>query len=84
MKDYVCFDGVENEVTYHDTEEAALDELKALISESLEDGEWMDGVEMCFVAKITHGIEQVELEADGEEGMPEACYDMRIKETGAL
>ena len=84
MKDYVCFDGVENEVTHHDTEEAALEKLKTLVSEGLDCDEWMQGVERCFVAKITHCIDQVALEADEDEGIPEDCFDMQIKDKCAL
>ena len=84
MKNYVCFDGVEGDITYHGTEEEALQKLKTLVSESLDSGEWMDGVERCFVAKITHYIDPVEQEPDDDEGIPEDCVDMQIKEKCAL
>lgn len=81
---YICYDGVDCDITYHDTEEQAFEKLKTLVSDGLDCGEWMDGVERCFVAKITHCIDMVAMEADEDEGIPEDCFDMRIKEKCAI
>jgi predicted RNase H-like HicB family nuclease len=48
---YICYDGVDQDITFHKTREEALDKLKELIDNGLEDGEWMDDVEHSFVAK---------------------------------
>jgi hypothetical protein len=53
---WICYDAVENDVTYHVTEEEALESLKETIELSFEDGEWFDSVEDCFVAEIKHAI----------------------------
>lgn len=86
MENYVCFDGVDCEVSYYETEEKALKTLAALVDESLDEGEWMDGVERCFVAKITHTIKQVKRELDEEEREIYGgdCVDMIITKNGAL
>ena len=81
---YICYDGVDCDITYHDTEEQALEKLKKVVSESLDCGEWVDVVENSFVAKITHKIDQVKIEMDaGDEDEEERCnmeyYDMVVK-----
>jgi hypothetical protein len=60
---FICYDGVDGDITYHDTEEEALQTLKEYIESGLEDGEWMDGVSNSFVAKVTHEIKEREIEA---------------------
>ena len=89
-RNYVCYDGVDGENCYFETEEEALKELKVVVENSLEDGEWIDGVEYSFVAKILHKTKKVK--ADPKElldsvGDDEATledyadyYDMKIVE----
>ena len=81
-KYYVCYDGVDCEITRHDTEEQALEKIKELVSASLDFGEWVDGIEYSFVAEITHKIDQVKIyvEEDDEECRDDREYfDMVIK-----
>lgn len=86
MRNYVCYDGVEGDYTFHDTEEDAVANLKRLVSESLDCDEWMEGVERGFVAKVTHTVEQVKRELDEEEReiYDEDYVDMIVTEKGAL
>lgn len=86
MKNYVCYDGVEGDYTFHDTEEDAVANLRRLVSESLDCDEWMEGVERSFVAKVTHTVEQVKRELDEEEReiYDEDYVDMIVTERGAL
>lgn len=66
MKKYICYDGVDNDLTRHDTEEEAITALEELISDHFDNEEFTDGIEWCFVAKITHkmgeGIEIIKAE----------------------
>ncbi|HAJ79618.1 MAG TPA: hypothetical protein DCO75_07585 [Fibrobacteres bacterium] len=63
---YICFDGVDGDVTYYNTEDEAIEKLKHYIETGLDDGEWMDGVSNSFVAKITHEIDEKEIEPSEE------------------
>ena len=63
---FICYDGVDGDVTYHDTEAEALQKLKEYIENGLEDGEWMYGVSNSFIAKVTHEIKEREIEAPEE------------------
>lgn len=60
---YICYDGVDGDITYHATKADALAKLKYYIENGLDDGEWMYGVSNSFVAKITHEINEREIEA---------------------
>lgn len=60
---YICYDGVDGDITYHNTQEEAIAKLKHYIDNGLDDGEWMEGVSDSFVAKITHDIKEREIEA---------------------
>ena len=86
MKNYVCYDGVEGDYSFHETEEEAVAQLRSNVKESLDCDEWMDGVECGFVAKLTHIIEQVKPDMDEEEReiYGEDCVDMKVIEKGAL
>ena len=65
-KRFICYDGVENDVSYHGTEEEALKLLKYCIENGLDDGEWYDGVENSFVAEIKYKINPVKVPAPEE------------------
>ena len=65
-ENYICYDGVDGDVTYWETEEEALAQLKAFIEEGQEDGEWIDFTENSFVAKISHYIDKVKRKATDE------------------
>ena len=82
-KFYVCYDGVDCEITRHKTEEQALEKLKELVSENLDFDEWVEGIENSFVAEITHKIDSVKIEndSDDEEDKDDMEYfDMVIKQ----
>ena len=65
-KPYMCYDGVDGDVTYHQSEAEALGMLKHYIDNGLNDGEWMDGISDCFIARITHHVKEKEIEAPEE------------------
>lgn len=62
-KYYICYDGVDGDITRYDTEVEALEKLKHYIDTGLDDGEWIDGVSDSFVAVITHKINEREVPA---------------------
>ena len=78
-KIYVCYDGVDCEVTLHNTKEQALKKLKDLVYESLDFGEWVDGIENSFVAEISHKIDQVKIDLEKEDSDDTEYFDMVIK-----
>jgi hypothetical protein len=59
---YLVFDGVENETHFIEDETEAKTKLKELIDSSLEEGEWMDGVENSCIAKVTTAIDRKEID----------------------
>lgn len=59
---YLVFDGVENETHFVEDETEAKTKLKEIIESSLEDGEWMYGVENSCIAKITTVIDRQEMD----------------------
>lgn len=59
---YLVFDGVENETHFIEDETEAKTKLKELIDSSLEEGEWMDGVENSCIAKVTTVIDRKEID----------------------
>ena len=67
---YICYDGVDGDITYHNTHEEAYAKLKHYIDNGIDDGEWIEGVSDSFVAKITHNIKEREIDA------PE-CYKQK-------
>jgi hypothetical protein len=76
---YVCYDGVENECSYHESEQDAISALKVLVEESMDGGEWMEGIENSFVAEIKHKVNMIDnVELSADLGYP--CYDMVISE----
>ena len=75
---FICYDGVDGDITYHDTAEEALQKLKEYIESGLEDGEWMYGVSDSFVAKITHEIKEREIEAPEEYRREGKFVEMNI------
>ncbi len=78
---YICYDGVDGDISYYKTKDEALKMLKHYIESGLEDGEWMDDVEYSFVAKITHYVEQVEIEVEEDNKENIKYYDMIVKQT---
>lgn len=62
MKKYICFDGVDGDITYHETIEEALKKLKNYIDDGLDDGEWYEGIEDSFVAEINHFVKPKKIE----------------------
>lgn len=58
---YIVFDGAENDTHFVDDETEAKNTLKRLIESSLDDGEWMDGVENSCIAKIITVIDKKEI-----------------------
>ena len=63
QKMYICHDGVDGDITYHNSKDEAIIKLRSYIDNGLDDGEWMDGVSDSFVAKITHYIKEREIDA---------------------
>lgn len=61
---YVCYDSVDDNVSYHNTLDEALNQLKKCISEGYDDtdGLMYEELPLSFVAKITHKLEEVILE----------------------
>ena len=81
-KFYVCYDGVDCEITRHETEEQALEKLKELVSGNLDFDEWVEGIENSFVAEITHKIDCVKIENDSDDDEDKddmEYFDMVIK-----
>lgn len=64
MKDekWVIYDAVDNNVEYVNTEEEAVKRLKELVADSKDYNsygvEWLENVEYCFIAKITHKLKE--------------------------
>jgi len=55
---FICYDGVDGNITFFNTEEEAVKELNELIQNGLEGGEWIYNIENSFVAKISHDIKK--------------------------
>ena len=80
---YIVLDYEQNDIEYYDTEQEAKEALQEVIDGYLEDGEWMNGVENCFIAKITHVVKsrshKTSEEYRLESGISEE-YEMEIKD----
>ena len=80
---YLVYDGVDLDVHFCDTEDEAKKKLQELISSALDDGEWMDDVELSCIAKLTHVVSKKEIETpEGyrrDSGISK-WYDMTIRE----
>jgi hypothetical protein len=72
---YIFYDGVENETSYHTTEEGALNKLQDLIKISHDNNDWLDGIEESYVAEIKHIIRKERIEDDFNDNI----YAMIIK-----
>ena len=80
---YLVFDGVENETHFIEDETEAKTKLKELIDSSLEEGEWMDGVENSCIAKITTVINKKAIKAPDDYRLDSGIsewYDMETKD----
>jgi len=55
---FICYDGVDMNCEFFNTEEEALERLNELIRNGLEDGEWIYNIENSFVAKISHDVKR--------------------------
>lgn len=71
---YICYDGVDMDITYHTTQEEAIASLNESIKLGLDGNEWMNGVEDSFVAEITHKIDKRKLSDTGE-----TMYEMKTR-----
>ena len=83
MESYVVIDGVENDIFYVKTEDEAKAKLKEIFESSIEGGEWMEGIENSFIAKITSVINQKEIKEPEDYSLSSGIskwYDMEIKD----
>jgi len=80
---YLVYDGVENETHFAEDEVEAKTKLKELIESSLDEGEWMDGVENSCIAKVTTAINRNAIKAPDDYRLDTGIsewYDMEIKD----
>ena len=63
-KKFICYDGVDMNWKFFNTEKEALGRLNELIRNGLEDGEWKYDIENSFVAKISHDVKRTKF-SDG-------------------
>ena len=79
---YVVYDGVDNDFYVVESEKDAKTKLKELIDISL-DGEWMDGIERSFIAKIITTVDKKEIKAPDDYRLDSGIskwYEMEIKD----
>lgn len=80
---YLVYDGVENETHFVEDEIEAKTKLKELIESSIDEGEWLDGVENSCIAKVTTAINRKAIKAPDDYRLDagiSAWYDMEIKD----
>ena len=79
---YLVYDGVDLDVHFCDTEDEAKKKLQEIIDSSLDDGVWMDSVELSCIAKLTHVVSKKETktpEDDRRDSGISKWYDMTIE-----